>query len=84
MHLVSCSQAREADDSVPTRFSISWPNMLELRKRYALRSLIKTLARMCFDTVSQHTCSNPERTCAPFNFCHQRNAYNSCVMGSFF
>jgi integrase/recombinase XerD len=37
MHLVSCSRAREADDSVPTRSSISWPNTLRLRRRYVLR-----------------------------------------------
>ena len=59
MHLVSCSRAHEADDSVPTRFSISWPNMLELRKRYVLRSLIKTLARMCFDTPQPWKCCKP-------------------------
>ena len=36
---------------MPMRFSISCTNTLELRKRYVLRSQIKTLAHMCFDTI---------------------------------
>src|SRR5580693_512135 len=44
MLLVSCFRAREADHSVPTRFSISWPNTLRLRRRYVLRSPKKNVS----------------------------------------